>query len=139
MKLDFKLKESITIEANVANIEKPVSLFEDFLSNFEISNQDKMLWSLSLTEVLSNAICHGSKEKGDTIEVSWAYEGKKIKVVVIDKGAGPRAELIESPSLPNDLVAESGRGLFIINSFVDVWLHRRSSEGYSQTLVKLVR
>lgn len=135
IKLNFV--ESIAILPNFENINEPIKLFEQFLRNFEISSKDRILWSLSLTEVLTNAIRHGSDNwKGDLIHISWKYELNKVSVTVIDKGTGPHTGLIEVPCLPDDLIAESGRGLFIVNSFVDAWLHRKSIEGYRQTLIK---
>lgn len=132
--------ESITISPALESINDPINLFEKFLINFEISSKDRMLWSLSLTEVLTNAIRHGSdSSKGDAIHINWKYELGAVSLTITDKGSGPYTELIESPSLPEDLIAESGRGLFIVNSFVDAWLHRKSIEGYRQTLIKFAK
>ena len=130
---------SVTISPTLESIHEPIGLFEEFLRNFEISSKDRMLWSLSLTEVLANSIRYGSdRVNGDMIHIHWKHELGRVSVTITDKGTGPWTGLIETPSLPEDLEAESGRGLFIVNSFVDVWLHRKSIEGYRQTLIKLI-
>lgn len=132
--------ESITIEPILDNINEPINLFDLFLKHFAILDKDRLSWSLTLTEVLANAIRHGSNYKmGDVIDISWKYSPNEISITIIDQGTGPSNPLIESPSLPDDLVAESGRGLFIVNSFIDVWLHRKSIEGYKQTLIKFTQ
>lgn len=132
--------ESVSILPSMESMYEPIKLFEKFLDNFKISNQDQMLWNLTLTEVLANAIYHGSNHwKGDSIDINWKYELHAVQLTITDKGSGPYTKMIETPSLPDDLTTESGRGLFIVNSFVDIWLHRKSIEGYKQTLIKFLK
>lgn len=131
--------ESVSILPSLESMSEPINLFEKFLRKFKISNHDRMLWNLSLTEVLANAIYHGSNHwKGDAIDINWKYESHAVELTITDRGTGPCTKLIELPSLPEDLTTETGRGLFIVNSFVDIWLHRKSVEGYSQTLIKFM-
>lgn len=124
--------EDLNFEGSLENLSKALELFKDFLGHFKITEKDQFLWQLCLSEVLSNAIDHG---KGP-YRLSWDYRCEAIKIRLVDKGVGPEASLIESPSLPEEIVAQCGRGLFIINNFVDVWLHEKSGEGYLQTLIK---
>ncbi|KUO51243.1 MAG: hypothetical protein APF76_17315 [Desulfitibacter sp. BRH_c19] len=75
---------------------------------------------VSLSEILSNAILHGSnKDPNKTIDVEVWLEDRNIKVTVTDSGKGFDYKKLYFDKIPDDLFVEEGRGLFLIKSYVD--------------------
>jgi serine/threonine-protein kinase RsbW len=74
---------------------------------------------LILIEAVNNAFVHGNKkDKEKAICVEWKLEKKLLEVSITDCGEGienlPKYNYEE-----DDIFAESGRGLLIINSYSD--------------------
>lgn len=127
----------IEIDPDIENLEKVRGPFTEFLKHVGLTEKDQLQWMLSFCEVVTNAIVHGSDPKAsDSVQVKWAREGNRIILSVKDCGVGPKAYRIENPELPTDPLAMSGRGLYIMDDFVDIWLHMKTLRGYSQTLIK---
>ena len=72
--------------------------------------------SLLISEVVTNAVLHGSAGDSSTIALHFAVVGDVVQVEVADDGAGfePRRE--QAP-----LDAESGRGLEIVEALARSW------------------
>jgi len=75
---------------------------------------------ISLNEILSNAIIHGSgKDPNKSIEIVVWIEDKSLKVKVKDSGKGFDYKKLDFEKIPEDLLAEEGRGLFLVKHYVD--------------------
>lgn len=70
------------------------------------------------TEIVQNAIEHGSRNDGtETVEARVTVEAEALLLEVKDPGTGkdPRVFLARNVTLPPDLEAPRGRGLFLIH------------------------
>ena len=72
--------------------------------------------SIALSEACANAVEHGRGEHSDAYRVTAYLDGDRCRIEVADSGPGFRTSAL-SPSVPLD--AESGRGLFLIESLAD--------------------
>jgi anti-sigma regulatory factor (Ser/Thr protein kinase) len=97
-------------------------------------------WSeleLAAAEALNNAIEHGCVGHPE-IEVvcRWRWTDETIQIEITDAGnyQPPRGD----PRLPDDPLAEEGRGAFLIARLVDTVEHAFSAEGHSIRLTKRV-
>lgn len=105
--------------------------FIEFLLSLGLDDREKEGWKLTFSEALNNAIEHGCKrDPGKEVWVRWWSSGKSVWMETQDGGPGPDAERAENPTLPEDPLAEGGRGLFIIHNFADQFIHWRSRSGY---------
>jgi serine phosphatase RsbU (regulator of sigma subunit)/anti-sigma regulatory factor (Ser/Thr protein kinase) len=116
----------------------PVRLaFIDFLLTLGINDEEKEGWKLVFTELLNNAIEHGCAGRTtDTIQVEWYQTRNQVKVSIHQPGTGPTDEQLQSPQLPDDPLAEGGRGLYIIRSFIDDWQVLRGADRMQFTVEK---
>ncbi len=125
------------LPADLMHIEPLREAWEAFLQTQGLSMERVEEWRLAFTETVVNAIVHGAKEVASkNISVNWWAEGQTICLEVIDPGTGPDLARAADPYLPDDPLADHGRGLFIIKQFCDVWEHWRGTEGYRQVLKK---
>ncbi|OOM80292.1 anti-sigma F factor [Clostridium puniceum] len=74
---------------------------------------------LIIIEAVNNAFIHGNKkDKNKSICIKWKLDKNLLKVSVTDCGDGVE-KLINYSCKNNDILAESGRGLQIINCYSD--------------------
>ena len=75
---------------------------------------------VGVAEALANAMIYGNardEEKRVSMEVE--FSGERVAVVVRDEGVGFDPELIPDPTLPENLEAPGGRGIFLIKHLMD--------------------
>jgi serine/threonine-protein kinase RsbW len=75
---------------------------------------------LILTEGLSNAFKHGNK--GDIslpIYLRYTFDGYEILFEIEDSGSARDFIILPKDTIGEDILEESGRGLFLINCYAD--------------------
>ena len=114
---------------------------EEFVNYFarEIGIKDEKISGLilSVTEATTNAIIHGNKKdinKKVTINVS-VEKGTKLKVVVKDQGKGFNPANIPDPTEPENLLKDSGRGLYLMRVYMDEINYKITREGTETILI----
>jgi len=90
---------------------------------------------LATAEALNNAIEHGCVDQPDaTVLLRWSWREEGLALQIRDPGH------FEPPSdwaeLPEDPLAESGRGGFIVSSYFDEVAHFNSEHGHTLDLFK---
>lgn len=102
--------------------------------------EETLYWAaMALREALANAIKHGNKLNPDKrvfVEVT-VDEGKELRMAVEDEGEGFDPHRLPDPRSPENLLRDSGRGVFYIRHFMDEVQFSRSSRG--GTRVELVK
>jgi serine/threonine-protein kinase RsbW len=75
---------------------------------------------LAVDEAVSNAIIHGNRrELRKQVEVEGQIDGERLRLKVRDEGEGFQRDPTHDPMHPENLLAASGRGLFLIESVMD--------------------
>lgn len=90
-------------------------------------------WRLPITEAVNNAVIHGCHDRtGATVKLAAHVSAEWIEVSVTDPShyAPPTG----APELDSNLLAESGRGSFIIAQATDAFEHRNDSSGHTLLL-----
>ncbi|MBM4176968.1 MAG: ATP-binding protein [Ignavibacteria bacterium] len=91
---------------------------------------------LAITEAVNNAIVHGNKSNiTKKVILELTVTDSTIKIDVTDEGEGFDIEKIPDPTLPENLLREHGRGVYIMKHFVDEMYYTKSKEGNSLTLI----
>ncbi len=90
------------------------------LKKRKFSMEDMALRSV-LSEACVNAWKHGNREdKSKTICIRWRY-GNDFHLEIQDQGNGFDFQQIYDPKCPKNVIRTSGRGLFIIRHFSDIF------------------
>jgi serine/threonine-protein kinase RsbW len=93
---------------------------------------------LALDEAVSNAIIHGNRrDRQKRVEVEGQIDAQSVRIKVRDEGQGFERDRTRDPVHPENLLASSGRGLFLIESVMDEVRH--SQEGRCIEMVKKAR
>jgi serine/threonine-protein kinase RsbW len=98
-------------------------------------DDDTLHWiSIAVRESVANAMKHGNKgdeTKRVAVEfiASPAEQPTELVILVRDEGEGFEPEEVADPLAPENLLKSSGRGIFLIRSFMDDLTLRRVPEG----------
>jgi len=89
------------------------------LMGFSEDERDNL--AIALTEAAGNAIVHGNKLNPDKkIVILFRVKDKKtLEVSVRDQGSGFNPDALMDPTRPENLLKESGRGIFILKTLMD--------------------
>ncbi|GAK52677.1 anti-sigma regulatory factor [Candidatus Moduliflexus flocculans] len=91
----------------------------------------------SVIEAVGNAIVHGNRsDSRKYVTITARIEGKSMTIEVHDEGRGFDIDALPDPLAPENLLNLSGRGLFLIRSFMDHVTSRFNGSGYSLCMNK---
>lgn len=76
--------------------------------------------SIAVTEAVGNAIVHGNKkDPNKKVEIIFEIQNDQIQISVVDEGSGFNLEQLADPLDPDNVMKESGRGIFILKTLMD--------------------
>jgi serine/threonine-protein kinase RsbW len=122
-----------------------VQVVSDHIGRMAGLDEDALHWvSVAVRESVVNAIKHGNKnDESKRVVVEFTPipldEPEEIVIRVEDEGEGFDPEDVADPLAPENILKSSGRGIFLIRSFMDdVQLHRGKERGMEVRMVKKV-
>ena len=94
--------------------------------------------AISVTEVVTNAVCHGNQnDSRKKVYVSVEVHPRQVVVSVADEGTGFDPAQLPNPTEEENLLKDAGRGIFIVKSLMDeVKFEAGPKGGTTITLVK---
>ena len=101
---------------------------------------DLMKIGMSVREGMVNAVVHGNRYNANKkVRFAVSHIAERFTIVIADQGEGFDFDGLPDPLAPDNLMRTSGRGIFLIRSFMDgVELKRLENGGTEVTLVKNV-
>ena len=92
---------------------------------------------MAVREAAVNAVLHGNEYDPDKkIDVSLENTGSDLVISISDEGNGLDPDHLPDPLAPENLLRGTGRGIFLIRSFMDEVHFRQLNPGTELTLVK---
>lgn len=95
---------------------------------------------MAVRESMVNAVVHGNRYNANKkVAFSVHRSQNRYQITIADEGEGFDVESLPDPLAPENLMRTSGRGIFLMRSFMDeVQIRRRDPAGMEVTLVKYV-
>ncbi len=76
--------------------------------------------AMSVREGVINALHYGNRmQRGKSILMTFTFEPKRLVIRMIDEGRGFEASHLDNPLAEANLLKTSGRGLLIVQAFMD--------------------
>ena len=99
---------------------------------------DLMKIGMAVRESMVNAVVHGNRYNAHKkVRFSVTHNSDRYTVRISDEGEGFNFETIPDPLAPENIMRTSGRGIFLIRSFMDEFEMRHLEPGGTEvTLVK---
>jgi len=92
---------------------------------------------MAVREAAVNAVLHGNGyDPAKQVTASFENTGKSLVITIADQGEGLDPETLPDPLAPENLLRGTGRGIFLIRSFLDEVHFRQLNPGTELTLIK---
>jgi serine/threonine-protein kinase RsbW len=94
-------------------------------------------FTMAVREAAVNAVLHGNEyDPAKLITASFENTGSALVISIADQGKGLNPDTLPDPLAPENLLRGTGRGIFLIRSFMDEVHFRQLQPGTELTLVK---
>ncbi len=135
------MAEEKTYQLEIESDPNNLITVEEFVNYFAIDlglDEDKLnSLLLTVTEATTNAIIHGNK--GDLTKKVYIDVSASVRLLTIkirDEGVGFDPALVPDPTHPDNLLKDSGRGLYLMKVYMDEVYINITPTG-TETILKL--
>jgi serine/threonine-protein kinase RsbW len=130
-RMSFSLSSTMesvgAVEAAAEKLAEEAGLDEDARFGF----------TMAVREAAVNAVLHGNEyDPAKQIAVTMENTGSSLIITVADQGKGLDPDTLPDPLAPENLLRGTGRGIFLIRSFMDEVNFRQLQPGTELTLIK---
>jgi serine/threonine-protein kinase RsbW len=129
------INSSIVVESKSSAV---VDVCKEILTKLEEHNFDKDdIFAVHLTfeEAFLNAVKHGNKnDPTKKVKIDYSVTSEKVEITITDEGEGFEPESVDDPRFGKGLYEPGGRGLLLMNSYMDIVKY--NEEGNSVYMVR---
>ena len=126
------------LDSTLDSVDTAEALAMRVASKAGFSEDDRNAIGMAVRECMVNAVVHGNQYNArKKVQLSIAATRERLTVKIADEGGGFDLKSLPDPLAPENLLKQSGRGIFLIRAFMDEFsVERRSGAGSEATLVK---
>ena len=127
-----------TLDSTLESVDAAEEIALDVAQRAGFDEDDLMKIGMAVRESMVNAVVHGNRYNAHKkVHFSVGKNSERFTVRIADEGEGFDFENLADPLAPENLMRTSGRGIFLVRSFVDDFqIRRRAPAGIEVTLVK---
>jgi serine/threonine-protein kinase RsbW len=130
---------SYTLDSSLETIDSAEEKATRIATDLGFADDEVMQISMAVREGAVNAVLHGNAYAPDKkVTLAFEHTGENLVITIRDQGNGMDLSKIPNPLAPENLLKTSGRGIFLMRSFMDVVEIRPSGTGTELTLIKHV-
>lgn len=128
---------SLTLDSTLETVNSAEATATQMASDAGFGDDDVMKIAMAVREAAINAVLHGNAyDPGKKVSLNFERTGGELVITIRDQGKGIDLESIPDPLAPENLLKTSGRGIFLIRSFMDeVEIH----PSHAGTEIKLIK
>lgn len=130
---------SYTLDSSLQSVNMAEETAQAFATKAGFDEDNCLRISMAVREAAVNAVLHGNaynpKKK---MTVAFENTGQALVITITDQGKGLDLSKVPDPTTPENLLKQSGRGIFLMRSFMDEVRVRQLAPGTEITLVKNV-
>ena len=128
---------SMTLESELSCVDAVEAKAEDLAREAGFDEDTSSQIAMVTREAVINAILHGNKkDPAKQVHVSFELNDEALKITIADEGPGLDPDSVPDPLAPENILRGSGRGIFLIRTFMDELGFRRLESGTELTLIK---
>jgi serine/threonine-protein kinase RsbW len=135
----MELQVSYTLDSTLDTVDHAEEQANRIATEMGFGDEEVMQISMAVRESAVNAVLHGNNYSPDK-KVTLAFErnDNDLIITIRDQGHGIDLGNIPNPLAPENLLKTSGRGIFLMRSFMDEVEIRPSPTGTEVKLIKHV-
>ena len=125
------------MESTLESVNKAEEMADQVAAQAGFDEDTRSGVAMAVREGMINAILHGNAYAPDKrVNLSFEQNGREMIVTISDEGHGFVPEEVPDPLAPENLLKQSGRGIFLMRAFMDEVRFRKLEPGTEITLIK---
>lgn len=130
-------KVSFTMDSTLETVDNAEQTASRIAADAGFEENEVMQISMAVREAAINAVLHGNEyDPAKKVTLNFEKTARDLVITIQDQGHGMDPESIPNPLAPENLLKSSGRGIFLMRSFMDeVQIH----PSHAGTEIKLVK
>lgn len=130
-------RQTIVLKSTMDSVNEVEALAEKLAGDAGLDEDTRFHVTMAIREATVNAVLHGNEyDPAKQVTVTFENTGKDLIFIVRDQGKGLDPATLPDPLAPENLLRGTGRGIFLIRSFMDEVNFRQLHPGTELTLVK---
>ncbi|MEO6965394.1 MAG: ATP-binding protein [Acidobacteriaceae bacterium] len=128
---------SYTLDSSLESVNKVEQAAEQLAKKSGLDEDQIFQLTMAVREAAVNAVLHGNAYNPEKkLTASFENTGSSLIIRICDQGSGLDPASLPDPLAPENLLSGSGRGIFIIRSFMDEVHFKLLHPGTELTLIK---
>ncbi len=128
---------SYRMESTLESVNKAEAMAEQFSSQSGFDEDMRGGISMAVREAMINAVLHGNAyDPAKRVNLTFEQNGRELIITITDQGKGLDPAEVPDPLAPENLMKQSGRGIFLMRAFMDEVRFRKVDPGTEITLIK---
>ena len=124
------------LASNLESVDSAEALVVDAAAALGLDEDARMDLGLAIREAMVNAVAHGNQYSPDKqVRLILERRSDAVKVTIIDQGEGFDLNRVPDPTQGDNLMRESGRGLLLMQAFVDEFSVKRTATGGAEVVL----
>ena len=130
-------RRSFTLNSTMDSVSEVEAAADKLAEQAGLDEDERFHVTMAVREAAVNAVLHGNEyDPSRQIAFSLENTGSELVFTVADQGKGLDPEKLPDPLAPENLLRGTGRGIFLIRSFMDEVHFRQLHPGTELTLIK---
>ena len=130
---------SYTLDSTLETVDSAEEKATRIATDLGFGEDEVLQISMAVREGAVNAVLHGNAYAADKkVILDFEQTPQDLVITIRDQGKGMDLSKIPNPLAPENLLKTSGRGIFLMRSFMDVVEIRPSHTGTELKLIKHV-
>jgi serine/threonine-protein kinase RsbW len=130
---------SYTLDSTLETVNSAEETASKIATEAGFDEEEVMKIGMAVREAAVNAVLHGNAyDPGKKVIVNFERNTQNLVITIRDQGKGLDLSKIPDPLAPENLLKTSGRGIFLIRSFMDEVEINPSQTGTEIKLIKHV-
>lgn len=126
-----------TLDSSLESVNKVEQAAEQIAQKAGLEEDTVFQITMAVREAAVNAVMHGNAyDVQKKITASFENTGTALVIRITDQGKGLDISTLTDPRAPENLLSGSGRGIFLIRSFMDEVHFKQLHPGTELTLIK---
>jgi serine/threonine-protein kinase RsbW len=128
---------SYHMESTLDSVNKAEDMASQMAEQAGLDEDTRDGFSMAVREAIINAVLHGNAyDPAKRVNLSFEQNGRELTVTISDEGTGFIPDEVPDPLAPENLLKQSGRGIFLMRAFMDEVRFRKLEPGTEITLIK---
>ncbi len=128
---------SYTLDSSLESVNTVEETAHRIAAELGFDEEDVMRIAMAVREAAVNAVLHGNAyDPKKKMTAAFENTGASLVITITDQGAGLDLNRVPDPLAPENLLKQSGRGIFLMRSFMDEVRVRVMDPGTEITMIK---